>query len=53
MDEPAIITVCQGPPRCDLRDDEAVAAQMEGCPWCSRVYLYEDGREETVQPGTS
>lgn len=44
------IWVCQGPPRCDLADDEAVAAQKAGCIWCKRIILDDEGHETVVQP---
>lgn len=31
MDEDPQIIVCQGPPRCDLMGDDAVAAIEAGC----------------------
>lgn len=48
--DPQVI-VCQGPPRCDLEGDEAVAAQMAGCPWCRRITLHDDGSETVTEPG--
>lgn len=48
-----LITVCQGPPRCDLMGDEAVAAQLAGCPWCKRIYLSESGSERVEEPGNA
>lgn len=50
MSEPFTITVCQGPPRCDLVDDEAVKAQRAGCPWCKRITVHEDGSEDVLEP---
>lgn len=38
-DDVARIFVCQGPPRCDLHGDEAVAAQEAGCPFCRVIYV--------------
>ncbi len=47
---PEKITVCQGRPRCELEGDEAIAAQMAGCVWCRKIYVYDDGREEVEEP---
>ena len=44
MDEAPQIVICQGPPCCDLEDDEAVAAQEAGCPWCERHTLLPCGK---------
>lgn len=52
-ESPPQIIVSQGPPRCDLQDDEAVAAQVAGCPWCRRITVYPDGREEVKEPGAA
>jgi hypothetical protein len=46
-----VITVCQGPPRCDLKGDDAVAAMESGCPWCERITVHKDGSETTTKPG--
>lgn len=46
------IHVCQGPPRCDLMGDEAVAAMEAGCVWCRRVAVYEDGDDVVTEPAT-
>jgi hypothetical protein len=51
--EPATIWVCQGPPRCALEGDEAVAAQQAGCVWCKRVVIFEDGTERAIEPGNA
>lgn len=48
--EPATIWVCQGPPRCALEGDEAVAAQQAGCIWCKQVLVFEDGEELVIEP---
>jgi hypothetical protein len=53
MDEDPIITVCQGRPRCDLQGDEAVAAQMAGCPWCKRITVHPNGSETTTEPAAA
>ena len=44
------VICCQGPPRCDLQDEEAVAAQEAGCPWCKRILINEDGDEIVTAP---
>lgn len=49
MGEDTVI-VCQGPPRCDLEGDEAVAAQMAGCQWCRRININDDGSETREGP---
>lgn len=49
MSEPVVI-VCQGPPRCPLEGDEAVAAQEAGCIWCKRITIHADGTETTTEP---
>jgi hypothetical protein len=50
-DDETTIHVCQGPPRCDLMDDEAMAAQVAGCPWCRRIYVNDkDGSERIEEP---
>ena len=50
--EPTTIWVCQGPPRCALEDEDAVAAQEAGCIWCRRVVIA--GELETViEPGNA
>ncbi len=45
-----VVTVCQGPPRCDLVDDAAVEAAQNGCPWCERITIYADGSESVTKP---
>ncbi len=50
-EEPSLTIVCSGDPYCELRGDACVKAQEQGCPWCSYVYTYEDGRDEIKQPG--
>jgi hypothetical protein len=39
------IIVCAGSPSCHLDGDEAVAAQMAGCPICRRIICHPDGSE--------
>lgn len=43
-DHPEVI-VCAGPPSCHLDGEEAVAAQMAGCPLCQRIVCHPDGGE--------
>ena len=52
IEDPQII-VCQGPPRCDLRGDEAVAAQEGGCIWCRRITIHADGGETVTEPAAA
>lgn len=47
------IWVCQGPPRCLLEGDDAVAAQELGCPFCKQIRIDDDGNETTIEPGTA
>jgi hypothetical protein len=49
-DDLGTITVCQGPPSCDLRGDEAEAAQRAGCVWCQRITIHADHSETIVEP---
>ena len=49
-DDTAEIIVCQGPPRCRLEGDEAVAAQKAGCPFCKRIAVHGDGSETVREP---
>jgi hypothetical protein len=44
------VIVCQGPPRCDLLDDAAVAAMEAGCVWCRRITVHEDYTETVTEP---
>lgn len=46
----AEVIACQGPPCCDLQDDEAVEAQAAGCPWCDHIYIHADGTETREGP---
>ena len=50
-DTPSLIIVCQGPPRCDLLGEHAIAAQDLGCVWCRRITVYAD-YEVVREPGT-
>lgn len=53
-DGPATITVCQGPPRCMLQGDDAVAAIESGCQFCKRIIIDPvDGSETTIEPGNA
>jgi len=52
------VFVCQGPPVCELQDEDAVRAQQmraagmkEGCPWCKVITVHPDGSETTEAPG--
>ena len=45
------VWVCQGPPRCDLEGDDAVAAQQAGCRFCTEIRIGDDGSETTIAPG--
>lgn len=49
-DAHSVVVVCQGPPLCDREGDEAVRAQMAGCPWCERITLFDDGTETKTGP---
>lgn len=49
-DEPPVIVVCQGPPRCDLVGDEAAATAEAGCVWCRRITVFPDGSEAETGP---
>ena len=44
------VWVCQGPPRCALEGDDAVAAQQGGCVWCKQVRIDDMGREAVIGP---
>lgn len=52
MDEVTEIVVCQGPPRCHLEDDDAIAAQRAGCVWCERIVIDEFGDEDVSGPSS-
>jgi hypothetical protein len=49
-DDDPIVIVCQGPPVCLLQDDDAVRAQIAGCPWCRRIVFHDDGTETVTEP---
>lgn len=44
--------VCQGPPACMLKDEEAIQAQIDGCIWCQRYMRDALGRETIIGPGS-
>lgn len=52
-DDATTIIVCAGPPACALQGDEAVAAQQEGCVWCRRITIADDGTESETGPGNA
>jgi hypothetical protein len=52
VEDDPIVIVCQGPPRCALEGDEAIAAQETGCRWCRRIIVHADGSETDVEPST-
>lgn len=47
------IWVCQGPPRCGLEGEEAMAAQEAGCVFCKQIRVADNGTEMTIEPGTA
>lgn len=49
-DDLGTVTVCQGPPRCLLEGEEAIAAQIAGCVWCQRLTIHADHSETVTQP---
>lgn len=50
--EPAVI-VCQGPPRCPLEGDDAVAAAEAGCVWCERHRVLDSGEWHVTRPASA
>ena len=44
------IIICAGPPVCLLMGEDAIAAANSGCPWCSRVTVFDDGTESRTGP---
>ena len=46
------VWICQGPPRCALEGDAAVAAQEAGCIWCDVITIHPDGTETHRGPTT-
>lgn len=54
MSEPiGTVVVCQGPPRCELEGDEAVAAQEAGCVWCEHIEVFADGEDVITEPASA
>lgn len=53
MNEEYTITVCHGPPRCDLTGEAAEAAIRIGCPYCTRIYGDGEGGERIEEPGNA
>ena len=45
------VWVCQGPPRCDLEGEDAIAAQESQCPFCKEIRIAPDGTETIIEPG--
>lgn len=45
----AEVILCEGPPACPFDGDEAVAAQVAGCPRCRRIVIHPDGSETEYQ----
>ncbi len=39
------VICCEGPPACSFSGDEAVQAQLDGCPRCKRIVIRADGSE--------
>jgi hypothetical protein len=52
-DEGGLVIVCQGPPRCALEGDEAVAAQKAGRVWCTRIYVTAFTEDVIQEPGNA
>jgi hypothetical protein len=46
-----MVIVCQGPPACLLEGDAAMQAQIDGCIWCRRIIVHQDGTETVTEPG--
>lgn len=51
-DDSYCITVCQGPPWCDLTGEAAEAAMKAGCQFCRRIFGDGEGGERIDQPGS-
>jgi len=49
-DESAMVIACQGPPRCELEWEDAIAAMKAGCVWCRRITICDDGSEAEAGP---
>ena len=48
-DGPPEVVVCAGAPRSQWQGDDAMAAQMAGCPICRRIVCHPDGSETEYQ----
>lgn len=44
-----MITVCAGPPLCELQGDDAERAQRDGCLLCKRIICHPDGSETIIE----
>jgi|GEM_PF-5160466 len=49
-EHPQSVIVCQGPPRCTLTGDDAIAAVEAGCVWCRRITIHADGTKTETGP---
>jgi len=49
-DNESEVIVCEGPPKCLLEGDEAIACQQAGCKLCKRITIYYDRTETIVVP---
>lgn len=49
-EDDAMVIVCQGPPICGLEGEIAIEAAKNGCPWCKRITIHDDGSETVVEP---
>ena len=45
-----MLIICQGPPRCMLEGEAAIAAQDDGCVWCERRVMHKDGSVTVTGP---
>lgn len=50
---PTVMIVCQGKPGCEHDGGMAYQTQVNGCPWCTRIYVTDDGQEHWVEPGNA
>lgn len=50
---PTLVLVCQGRPWCDKDGGMAFEAQVQGCPWCTRIYVTDEGQEHWIEPGNA
>lgn len=46
-----VLFICAGRPRCEWTDEEAVRAQLAGCPWCHVIVTHKDGTTSEYKPG--